>query len=70
MTDRDPRLKPCPFCGSVYLLVTSISDFGMDPKKKLNRAVICQDCWAGGPHSVQTVQEARDAWNRRPSDDR
>ncbi len=65
MTDNQPTLAACPFCGG-------------EADKPKRRAwgrgayyvVFCgnDSCNAGGPNSGDTKQEAIDAWNTRPDE--
>lgn len=57
----DKNMKPCPFCGSYSLSVTSSScGHGMTEDH-----VLCFSCGAKGPSTQgDTKQVAIDAWNQ------
>ena len=57
MTDQ-PKLRPCPFCGSEELAGTTSYPF----------CILCRDCGATGP-ATHNAQEAAAAWNRRAGDE-
>lgn len=48
-------LRPCPFCGSVELVVYRRQVF----------FVQCRECHAEGPVSITSENDAREKWNRR-----
>lgn len=52
------ELKPCPFCGGDGKLYDS----------GCVRTVICQDCGASTFDAEQSVEAAREEWNRRATD--
>ena len=58
MTDNEPALKPCPFCGGKPHRFCDVNDYGTD------YYIECFDC----PGGVQTSNEetAIRAWNTRP----
>lgn len=56
-------LKPCPFCGGKSVFVSEEAFFG-------TAAVLCSDCCTvHGYPSLETNEEAIDAWNTRTDKD-
>ena len=57
MTDLDPTLLPCPFCGSTELLPTW--------DEWQNGIVVCLNCQCAGPPAPTRAQAVQE-WNKRP----
>lgn len=60
----EPKLKPCPFCGSKNLIFSKLGYC----------EVRCLDCHAIGPVAYgatqrQREEEAANRWNRRENDE-
>ena len=59
MTDK--ILKPCPFCGSESLgKITIPADVQVREEKYY---VYCNKCFATGPMSKNSIEEAVEKWN-------
>ena len=56
------ELKPCPFCGSEDTQgMMGVEDFTSD----VEFCVTCWDCYAVGPTSFVSLDEAMEKWNDR-----
>ena len=53
--ETDSGLKPCPFCGASAEMVSDFDD---------EHYVYCPNC-KGGWKTMETPEEAAEAWNRR-----
>lgn len=51
------KLKSCPFCGSLMLLV-------MGKRPGLGKIIVCEMCGSEGP-DAGTADQAKKAWNTR-----
>lgn len=64
---KQPKLKPCPFCGNKKVRVEAINpDYEED-----GFAIYCNSCGATGPNACDSEsfkidkEEAEKAWNNR-----
>jgi Lar family restriction alleviation protein len=58
------KLKPCPFCGSDYVVIDKCTKIGVGARYR----VICQECMATVDNGcAQNAKQAAKAWNRRES---
>lgn len=51
------KLKPCPFCGGIFIRTTRVGNNG-------EYASWCDNCFAEGPWKFRK-KDATEAWNRR-----
>ena len=59
------ELKPCPFCGSIYVNDTSPPEMG----EGCMNSWVCPDCAAVGPAALTEI-DATNLWNTRTPDPR
>lgn len=58
---KETKLKPCPFCDSKHIDITSYGE--------VMWFIQCDNCYATFPE-FETKEQAIDAWNRRATDER